>query len=279
MADVKRCKRCNDANHVVDVDDFIECPVCLSPILDPPVYMCSRSHIFCEDCHISLKRDNRDCPVCQGDLAGNKNIPVEKMLDSLPKTQCRNQGCAFEKVDSKKVEGHKDTCQHRLIKCLKCERDVPLINMSEHMWNEHSYYRVRDKLELGETKPYCWCVKVPGTISVPLPVEGSNGKQLFFLCRYAGEDEQHLWWISQGQSKKPIKKFKYTLSFLCGKAFDDGGKRKRLVTYSGFCVPVDATIEDIKKDMPCVSLPKGFFEQNLDKDQRIRFEWCISILD
>jgi len=126
---------------MVKMDDFIECPVCLSPIMDPPVYMCVRSHIFCEDCHTTLKKDNQDCPVCKGDLAGNKNIPVERMLDSLPKTQCKNQGCSFKKVDSKKVKNHEVVCQYRHVKCLKCRNDVQLISLLEHLLDIHQVKR------------------------------------------------------------------------------------------------------------------------------------------
>jgi len=262
---------------VIEMDDLVECPVCLSPITDPPVYMCVRSHIFCEDCHITLKKDNRDCPVCKGYLAGNKNIPVERMLDSLPKTQCKNQGCSFKKVDSKKVESHEEDCQHREIKCIMCRKDYPLINLSKHLLDEHKVYKDEEELKFGKNYSGWYCpLNLSGGESIPLIFEEDGKDQVFFLDHMVQDDGRHLRWISQSQ--KGHRKYKYTISLLCAKAYENGEKIERLSTYSGLCIPVDANIETIKNDMPCWSLPKVFLRQNLDKDEAYRFEWRINIL-
>jgi len=266
MADAKGCNRCNDEN-IIKLGDSTECPVCLSPITDPPVYMCARSHIFCEDCHISLKKDNQDCPVCKGKLAGNKNIPVERMLDSLPKTQCKNEGCSFKKVDPKKVESHGDVCQYRQINCLKCRENVPLNNLSEHLLIVHEV----KKTDLKFGKNNSW--------RCPLSFRGGWSAPFFFLNIFVQDDGYHLLWISQSQSKKEIRRYKYTISILCGKAYDDGEKIERLLTYSGFCIPVDVDMETNKKDFPCFSLSKVFLQKNQDKDKKYRFESRIDVLE
>jgi len=279
MADAKGCNRCNDENMMIKLGDSTECPVCLSPILDPPVYMCARSHIFCEDCHITLKKDNQDCPVCKGELAGNKNIPVERMLDSLPKTQCKNEGCSFKKVDPKKVESHGDVCQYRLINCLKCRKDVSLIDMSGHQLNEHKGKKEED-VKFGTDYSGWTCpLSFSGGWSQILKIEQEGNNQVFFLNILVHDNGRHLCWISQSQSKKDIQKYKYTISILCGKAYDDGKKIKRLLTYSGFCVPVDLDAETIKNGSPCISISKVFLKEIQDKKENYVFEWRIDILE
>jgi len=261
-----------------EIGDCIECPVCLSPILDPPVFMCVRSHIFCKDCHTTLKKDNQSCPVCKGDLAGNKNIPIERILDTFPKTCCKNQGCSYKKVDSKKVEGHHDVCQYRPVKCLECRKSVPLIDVCEHLWNEHECPKDR-KREFG--RHYSWyspLVFSSGS-SVPLVMEDEGKKQVFFLNSLEHADGHHLYWISQSQSKKDIQRYKYTISLLCAKAYRDEEKIKRLVTYSGLCLPVDVNMESVSKDIPCLSLPKLFLQKNVDEDNNYHFESRVDIID
>jgi len=282
MASAKRCKLCSDEN-VIKLNNFTECPVCLSHITDPPVYMCARSHIFCEDCHISLKKDKRDCPVCKGDLAGNRNLFAERMLDSLPKTHCKNDGCSFKKVDLKKVQSHEDVCQYRLIKCLICKEDIPLINLGEHQWNEHEIFKLQGE-KFGKVSGGWSCPFEPSsgkstTNQVPLAIKEGMKTHTFFLNYIILKDGSHLHWISQSQSKKDIQKYKYSFSILCGKAYDDGKIDVKLVTYFGICIPVDVSIETIKRDIPCIPLPKVFLQKAIDKNKHYHFEFCIDIVE
>jgi len=264
------------------IGDFNECPVCLSPILDPPVYMCARSHIFCEDCHITLKKDNQDCPVCKGDLAGNKNIFVERMLDSLPKTQCKSQGCSFKKVDPKKVESHEDLCQYRPVTCLLCKKDFPLNDLAEHLCDVHSEHKPQAKHKFGKDYSVWWSnmpsKSFDGASSTPLMHEEKGKMQQFFLNSLVHENGRFLRWISQSESKRKIEKYKYTISILCPRAYENNGKIKRLLTHSGFCPSTDVPIEFIKNNVPCMSLPEDFLRENLDKDGKYFFEWRIDVL-
>jgi len=257
------------------IGDYNECPVCLSSILDPPVYMCARSHIFCEDCHTTLKKDNQDCPVCKGDLAGNRNLFAERMLDSLPKTQCKNQGCSFKRADPKKVEIHGDICQFRLTQCLKCNNEVPLKKLSEHLVSIHRGKKFH--YEFG--KYYSnWGdgahANLPRGTSASLMIKEDGKDQFFYLHRLVHDSGYHLLWISQSQTKKDIRKYKYTINLLCAKAYENG-KIERMLTYSGFCIPTDVTTENIKNKTPCMWLPKDFLLQNLDKEEKYHFELRI----
>jgi len=276
MSDEKRCKLCNDGNLSIEmIGDSIECPVCLSSILDPPVYMCARSHIFCEDCHTTLKKENQDCPVCKGDLAGNRNLFAERMLDSLPKAQCKNQGCSFKKADPKKVEIHGDTCQYRLVTCLKCKDQVPLINLSEHQVNIHQWKIFH--FEFGKYDSHLRAgipSDLPSGFSAPLMIKVDGEDQFFYFHCFVHDSGYHSLWISQSQSKKDIRKYKYTINFLCAKAYENR-KIERMLTYSGFCIPTDVTTENIKNKTPCMWLPKDFLLQNLDKEEKYHFELRI----
>ena len=99
----------------------LECPVCLEPIKDPPVYLCEEGHALCLTCREPLKAQDKPCPVCRRKLVDTRSLALENLLNQLPKIKCKNKGCTFERADSQLVKRHEDEeCRERQGKCEIC---------------------------------------------------------------------------------------------------------------------------------------------------------------
>ena len=86
--------------------ETLECPVCLDPFKDPPIYLCEKGHGLCQTCRDPLKAQDKPCPVCRGKLLDTRSLAVENMLEQLPKIKCKNEGCTYERSDSQLVKKH-----------------------------------------------------------------------------------------------------------------------------------------------------------------------------
>ena len=53
---------------IEDLEDTLECPVCLRIFLDPPVYYCENQHPLCSKCHQPLFKESKPCPICRGQV-------------------------------------------------------------------------------------------------------------------------------------------------------------------------------------------------------------------
>ena len=58
---VKRCLSVKTDSKGVKINDLIECPVCFSTIVSPPIFQCYNGHIVCKDCHPKLE----SCLICR----------------------------------------------------------------------------------------------------------------------------------------------------------------------------------------------------------------------
>jgi len=88
----------------------LECPVCLLPPRQAPVFMCPLGHNICCECKPLLKK----CPICKVNYLQKKdtrNFFVEKILDSLER-KCRYElfGCKYSVCDSKELVDHEKLC-------------------------------------------------------------------------------------------------------------------------------------------------------------------------
>jgi len=91
----------------------LECPVCLIPPRQAPVYMCPLGHNICSECRPQVKK----CPVCKVNYLQKKetrNYFAEKILDKLER-KCRYEvfDCDFSICDSKQLVDHEKTCQKK----------------------------------------------------------------------------------------------------------------------------------------------------------------------
>ena len=81
-------KRKGDSSLPDWVANFLECPLCLETIKEPPIFQCENGHVFCHDCRKDLTAYNdHRCSECQGKLLGVRNLVVENMLEQLPSSE------------------------------------------------------------------------------------------------------------------------------------------------------------------------------------------------
>lgn len=91
----------------------LECPVCLLPPRQAPVFMCPLGHNICSECKPLVKK----CPICKINYLQNKdtrNFFAEKILDSLER-KCRYElfDCDFSICDSQQLVDHEKICDKK----------------------------------------------------------------------------------------------------------------------------------------------------------------------
>jgi len=133
------------------VTKHLECPVCLESIQDPPIYLCEKGHALCQTCREPLKAQEKPCPVCRGKLTDVRNVAVENMLEELPKTKCKNEGCTFERRDNQLVKKHEDECKERPVECEACLEPIALSKLVDHLKSKHGLEVLRYGFIIRET--------------------------------------------------------------------------------------------------------------------------------
>jgi len=250
------------------IESKLECPICFKTILDPPVYICVNIHKLCEVCHDKLKQRNQKCPQCRGEFTGKRDLGLEDILDSIPKTKCRFEGCTFAMADVEKVAKHEGGCKQRLVKCYVCNRAVPVSGLTDHQLSVHKAPKLKG---LGLGAKWSSFNDGGGKWSLPLPVTGGEeGLTMFY--NIVDLDDRQLRWISHNQSKEATEKYKYSISLLCGKTRDAGKAAKRVVIFSGYCVPSDVSLDTIKREISVLNFPGEFHRKYVDKEKKIQTE-------
>jgi len=247
-----------------EVEDVLECPVCLKTILDPPIHVCENGHCLCEKCRGQLVKNGKPCPTCKGVLTQKRNLALEKMVDRLPKQACQFPGCKFAKACANLVEEHEDDCYHRTVLCnlRYCQDMVPVSRMGKHLRDEHY------KLPWGVTPFNTWNplwynpkefpagTRACNLIPITYEYEGIS-KTTSFVCYIFRIKNHCLIWVSHTQPKNPERRYRYELNLLCGKEYDNG-KTVVLVQHSDFCIPHDVAPEAIREDMRGLALTQNY---------------------
>merc|ERR1712029_612248 len=68
---------------IADLEDELECPVCLEVAKVAPIYKCEDDHLICRQCRPKLK----ECPQCRAALQGSyrRFRGAEKQSEKLKK--------------------------------------------------------------------------------------------------------------------------------------------------------------------------------------------------
>jgi len=231
---------------IAELEDDLECPVCLKTILDPPIHQCENGHCHCSSCHGPVN-EGGECPVCRGQLIIVRNLTVEKMLARLPKTKCRYEHCQFKRVEVGLVHQHETDCLFRLVECAICEEGIPLSKLSDHITNDHraskSPYIQRNGVEEYFTLPIqdfwtsLWFDQEPFKVD----------NQIFFF-NYMTEPGLLMCWVSFCGSQKKAEEYEYSLKIISS-ADKKAGRTKYLFTGTRQCVSCDVSHRDMATEM------------------------------
>ena len=119
-----------------DVQEDLECPVCLKIPRTTPIYQCDEGHIHCNKCHPQLQ----DCPICRSPMRNNRSLFAEKILLKLP-IDCsyHENGCLEPKKLLKEMAKHEKGCNFRNVKCLErgCEDEFVMSDFRKHFEDKH----------------------------------------------------------------------------------------------------------------------------------------------
>lgn len=120
---------------VTDLQEALECPVCLLLPQETPIYQCDNGHIICKTCHARLT----NCPQCRKPLGESRNLFAEKFLVKLMKAcPFEKHGCLV-KLMPEKSEDHLMQCDYREIICFfpYCNQLVSVRLMKNHLQIRH----------------------------------------------------------------------------------------------------------------------------------------------
>ena len=70
----------NETLRLSQVEDDLECPVCLTVPTSPPIFQCRNGHLICKTCKVRLA----NCPTCRKPLGHFRNLLAEKLIAKIP---------------------------------------------------------------------------------------------------------------------------------------------------------------------------------------------------
>lgn len=104
-----------------------------------PKFQCQTGHVICSSCLDKLVKKN-ECPTCRSYVGNNRNIAIEKVLQSIAVT-CKNSeyGCE-EKTSLDKIHDHEKKCEHVPCSCplANCNFLGSSTKLYQHFTAEHS---------------------------------------------------------------------------------------------------------------------------------------------
>jgi len=120
---------------VKELQEAVECRVCLVVPREGPVPCCPSGHITCSPCLGRLRaKGNMDCPNCRLPMGEGKSALAKIVIENM-EHKCSFQGCD-ERVPFKAFEGHQVTCKYRKVICPgsneNCREIMPFCKVEEH---------------------------------------------------------------------------------------------------------------------------------------------------
>ena len=127
-------------NLVEQLEQRLECPVCLAVPKEAPVITCKEGHLACSSCFQGwLTGGRRECPYCRTDpLVGAKSLLADLVIKSI-EHECNLPGwpgCS-QKVHYDDLADHQKKCTFRLVKCpgsnKQCNMMLPFYQVLDHV--------------------------------------------------------------------------------------------------------------------------------------------------
>jgi len=273
-------KRENDEATPSWLLDVLECPVCLEPIIETPIFVCANKemHSTCLDCYKKLKNDNQPCPVCRKNLTDKRSMRLEKLVESMPKFCCKHKGCGFMKVNSSPVREHEENeCNWRLVPCGRCGEKVSMTSLQMHLALDHGSCGI--DMELSTAKNYQMDLNSITNDQFVIELETQNDDITFFSNWLKFDETCFIYWLSYEGLKKDAAKYKYTLKIQSSKD-DKAGKTTYLYEGTTRCVPCDISHEEMKKVKEGIVLSKKVvMAASEENDNNLQFSLVIDLAE
>eukprot|EP00092_Neocalanus_flemingeri_P097131 GFUD01123732.1.p1 GENE.GFUD01123732.1~~GFUD01123732.1.p1 ORF type:complete len:317 (-),score=55.45 GFUD01123732.1:68-1018(-) len=117
--------------HVFDqLEEKVECPVCLEIPRSGPVHICPNGHIVCKQCKTG------SCPTCRVCMGDGKSLLALTVIDNI-EHNCKFVDCE-EIFAVDKLEGHEKICKRRTVTCPhnNCSEKIALSKLLDHLNKE-----------------------------------------------------------------------------------------------------------------------------------------------
>jgi len=256
------------------VTKHLECPVCLESIQDPPIYLCEKGHPLCQTCREPLKTQEKPCPVCREKLTDVRNVTVESMLEELPKTKCKNEGCAFQRSNVQLVKSHENKCTERPIKCEICLEPIALSKLVGHLESKHDKALIGNPPKLGE-EWWLWSILEKG-ITYQTPLRKVDDDLQFIFNRVSYDENVWMFWVSFCGPQEGANEYEYTVK-IASSAATKAGRSEFLASATMECIPCDMSYEEVKKKAAGVLFPQKLLDKAREGEVENRLEWTLSI--
>ena len=233
---------------ISEIEDALECVICLEFPKNSPVYQCENGHVLCSSCHARVI----NCPTCRVKLRRIRCLAVEKVIARFGKL-CKfsSYGCNVRlSLDS--LESHEARCGFQPVKCPSpsCNEMVTIAKMSKHIerWS-HTHELLKADI--------CEDTIIWGPIK---EVISSRGSKKLGLVRFMLDDIYFIsicWRNSSFDGRWFI--CIYCISELDDKeGFEYTAKMKNDYSgeehiYSGPCIELSCEREQIEKHEKCLS--------------------------
>ena len=273
--------------------DKLQCPVCMEAIRDSPVFLCTNGHQLCNTCRDRIKREEKPCPVCKGQLTNVRARALERILDELPKTVCSHEGCTFARSDTQVVKTHEEQeCSLKPVTCETCQEAIALSQVYNHLVTIHEMIPLTPgdqettwQTLWGQMKrswfwdclnielPLFWTVNQMIFQSMEcLDVPDSDFK--FFLNILTYDTNLTMFWVSIGSSSLEAAGYTYKLKIKNPQEDD-----KYIFSGEQDCVSCEVSLEDMKKKGDALFLSKALFKKAAEENdgQSLKFSVTLKI--
>ena len=119
-----------------DIEDVLECVICLEFPRTTPIYQCDNGHVLCNTCHGRVT----DCPTCRGRLGKVRCLAMEKVLAKFP-LPCKfnKYGCGV-RLEQTQLEQHEQICYCKPASCPlpDCPKIISGKELEEHLYEKHT---------------------------------------------------------------------------------------------------------------------------------------------
>jgi len=259
--------------------ETLQCPVCRKTIQDPPVFQCEKGHELCNPCRERIKAEGKPCPVCRGKLTDTRAWAVEKILDKLPKTKCKQDGCAFARSNAQLVKDHEEKeCKLRPVKCEHCKQSVALSQLFDHLVANHK--KIPLKLAGLEVENF-FSFELPVKMTWPImqwPLRVNNGLEFVLNWRDFNTNLLMLW-VSFVGTLKEAKEYKYSIKIISHTEWKKTDRKKDLLSGERECNSCDLSHEDVKESGRSVFLNRALLEEAAgDVNDKDRPEFHLTLV-
>ena len=118
-----------------EIQNLIECPVCMQVPRESPIFQCENGHLVCKNCKPRLPH----CPQCRIFVGHTRNLLAEKLISKI-KHKCKfaENGCGTEKI-WEFLPIHETNCPYRTIPCLfkGCSESMMVNKFNAHFAKHH----------------------------------------------------------------------------------------------------------------------------------------------